>query len=235
VCLRQEVGKGRRWGERPLIDPEGKAGRIITRQKRGGFLCGWRRSVLVVAGSFGARGSIARPECALYLDLPDLIPPTRNAWKPLRSLPMMTIVRFRRIPLATTVAALVGVTGNALVWSIGTRMDRMTIGVGEVVVASLLGALAGGIAFALCGRFARNPVRVFTGLSIAVVLLYIAGPLLAAREPYMEGAELFNTATVVAAQVMHLISAAGVWFAMTRLATDASSSRPAPGSARHLP
>jgi len=55
------------------------------------------------------------------------------------------------------------------------------------MVASLLGALAGGIAFALCGRFARNPVRVFAGLSIAVVLLYIAGPLLAAREPYMEG------------------------------------------------
>jgi len=40
---------------------------------------------------------------------------------------MMTIVRFRRIPLVTTVAALVGATGNALVWSIGTQMDRMTL------------------------------------------------------------------------------------------------------------
>jgi hypothetical protein len=116
--------------------------------------------------------------------------------------------------------------GNALVWGIGSGVDRMTLGLGEVVAASLVGAVAGGIAFALCGRFARRPVRAFAGLSIAVVLLYAAGPLLAASEPWMEGAELFNAATVVATQVMHLVSAAGVWFAMTRLATVPVASHP---------
>jgi hypothetical protein len=107
-------------------------------------------------------------------------------------------VRFRRIPPATLVAG------------------------------SLIGALAGGIAFALCRRFARNPIRVFAGLCVTVVLLYAAGPCIAAREPCMEGAELFNAATVAATQVMHLVSAAAVWFAMTRLATASSAPHPAP-------
>jgi len=137
-------------------------------------------------------------------------------------------VRFRRIPPATLVAALVSTAGNAAVWLLGMWLDRMTLGLGEVVAGSLIGALAGGIAFALCGRFARNPIRVFAGLCVAVVLLYAAGPFIAAREPYMEGAELFNAATVVATQVMHLVSAAAVWFAMTRLATASSSPHPAP-------
>ncbi len=137
-------------------------------------------------------------------------------------------VRLRRIPLATAASALVGGVGNALVWGMGSLVDRMTLGLGEVMAGSLVGALAGGIAFALCGRFARRPVRVFAGLSVAVVLVYAAGPFIAAREPWMEGAELFNAATVVATQVMHLVSAAGVWFAMTRLATVSSPHRPSP-------
>lgn len=115
-------------------------------------------------------------------------------------------------------AGTVGTVGNVAIWAAGERVDRMTLGLGDVVAGSLVGAVAGGIAFALCGRFARRPVRMFGFLAVTVVVLYAAGPLIAAREPWMEGAELFNLTTVLATQIMHLVSAAAVWWSMTRLA-----------------
>ena len=137
---------------------------------------------------------------------------------------MTPSVEFRRIPGATALAALVATVGNGLVWSVGAAVDRMTIGVGEVVLASLVGAVAGGLTFALCGRFAGKPVKVFTGLCIAVVVIYAGGPFLAAWEPYMEGAKRFNAATIVATQGMHLVSAGSVWYFLTRRAVSSPGS-----------
>lgn len=127
-------------------------------------------------------------------------------------------VRPARIPAATLVAAVLSALGNAALWAVAQAIGRMTIGVTEVVVASVIGAVLGGIAFAICGRFSTRPTKVFGVLTIIVVAVYAFGPVSAALAPYMEGAELFNATTVVATEVMHLLSAAAIWFSLTRLA-----------------
>lgn len=124
-----------------------------------------------------------------------------------------------RIPTATLVAALGSAATNVAIWFAGEALDRMTIGWEEVVIFSALGAAAGGAVFAALGRFAQRPVRRFAAVTIAVLLVYALGPVSALYAPYMEGAELFNVTTLLATEVMHLVSGAWVYLSLTRRAT----------------
>lgn len=129
------------------------------------------------------------------------------------------MVRPGRIPGATLVAALGSAAMNLAIWWAGEALDRMTIGWVEVVVFSTLGAAAGGVVFAAMGRFTRHPVRQFARLAVAVLLAYALGPVSARHAPYMEGAERFNTTTLLATEAMHLVSGAWVYVALTKGAT----------------
>lgn len=116
-------------------------------------------------------------------------------------------------------AALVAVgssLANAGVWLVGHAVGRMTIGVGEVVVGSLIGAAGAFAVFAALSRFARRPRRVFLRIAIAILVLYALGPISAFFAPYREGAETFNLVTVVATEAMHLVSGLWVMAAFTR-------------------
>lgn len=108
---------------------------------------------------------------------------------------------------------------NLAIWWTGEALDRMTIGWVEVVVFSTLGAAAGGAVFAAMGRFTQRPVRRFALVTVAVLLVYALGPVSALYAPYMEGAERFNTTTLLATEAMHLVSGAWVYFALTKGAT----------------
>jgi hypothetical protein len=94
----------------------------------------------------------------------------------------------------------------------------MTIGWLEVLLMSVLGAVAGGVALLLLGRFSRQPRRRFALLTVAVLVVYALGPISAVYAPYREGAERFNAATVVATEIMHLTSGAAVYFILARRA-----------------
>lgn len=125
-------------------------------------------------------------------------------------------VAFARIPSMVIVAAMASVALNLLVWFAGSRMGEMVIGRSEVALFSVIGAMAGGAVFAALGRWAARPVPRFTLLTVVVLVLYAFGPPSAAYAPYMEGAEVFNMTTVVATEVMHLVSGACAYLALTR-------------------
>ncbi len=80
------------------------------------------------------------------------------------------------------------------------------IGVGEVVTGSVVGVVAAAVVLAAFARWTRRPRRIFVGISIAVLVLYSLGPISATLAPYKEGAALFNVVTVLATELMHLVS-----------------------------
>lgn len=124
-----------------------------------------------------------------------------------------------RLPLATAVATAGGVAGNVGILLLAARYGRLTIGITETVVLSVLGALVATGLFALLGRLTPHAVRWFTIVATIGVGVYGVGPVAAAYAPYMEGAELFTLTTVVATELMHLNSAAWALWALLRLAT----------------
>jgi len=126
-------------------------------------------------------------------------------------------VGFGKIAQATAVAGVGSAVANSVVWFIGNAIAGLKVPLAEVLVFSLIGALGGGIVYALLVRFTRKPNTIFIAISAIVLVVYALGPISAAMAPYMQGAEIFDTATVVAAELMHLISAAFVVGFLTRL------------------
>jgi uncharacterized membrane protein YjjP (DUF1212 family) len=97
----------------------------------------------------------------------------------------------------------------------------MTIGYTETIAASVIGAVLAGLVYWLLARYTEHAVRWFTVVATIVIGVYGVGPVAAAYEPYMEGAELFTLTTVVATEIMHIVSGAWVLWALLRLAREA--------------
>ena len=119
---------------------------------------------------------------------------------------------------AVTVA-LVSAVANAAVWFGFRIFGPLLIGVVDVVVGSVVGVLAATIVFAMLGRWTRRPRQIFVGVSVAVLVLYALGPVSAALAPYKEGAPLFNVTTVLATELMHLVSGLLVLATFPKLAS----------------
>lgn len=130
-------------------------------------------------------------------------------------------VVLRKIPLATIVAAIGSTACNVGIHFGALRYGRMSIGVAETVIASVVGAVLAGVVYWLLARYTQNTVRWFTVIATIVIGVYGVGPVAAAYEPYMEGAELFTLTTVVATELMHIVSGAWVLWALLRLAREA--------------
>jgi hypothetical protein len=133
----------------------------------------------------------------------------------------MTTEREPPVPLGTVawhaaIVAVVSSVANACVWLVGQSVSRMMIGVSEVVAGSVIGVVGAFVVFAVLAKFAARPRRIFTRIAIAVLVLYALGPISAVIAPYREGAERFNLATVLATEVMHLISGLAVLWVFTR-------------------
>jgi hypothetical protein len=129
-------------------------------------------------------------------------------------------VVLRRIPLATLVAAVGSTACNMGVYYAALRYGRLTIGLTETIIASVIGALLAGIVYWLLARFTQHAVRWFTVITSITIGVYGLGPVMAAYEPYMEGAELFTLTTIAATEIMHIVSGAWVLWALLRLARE---------------
>ena len=130
-------------------------------------------------------------------------------------------VLLNRVPLATAVAAVGSTLCNVGVYHASLRYGRMTIGVTEAVIASVIGAVLAGLVYWLLGRYTRHAVRWFAVVATIAIGVYGVGPIAAAYEPYMEGAELFTLTTVVSTEIMHIVSGAWILWALLRLAREA--------------
>lgn len=130
-------------------------------------------------------------------------------------------VVLRKVPLATVVAAMGSTMSNVGVHYTALRYGRMTIGYTETIAASMVGAVLAGLVYWLLARYTEHAVRWFTVVATIVIGVYGVGPVAAAYEPYMEGAELFTLTTVVATEIMHIVSGAWVLWALLRLAREA--------------
>jgi hypothetical protein len=135
-----------------------------------------------------------------------------------KALPLARIVR------ATLIAAAGGISGNTLLWLMVSPLGRLQVGLGEVIVFSLLGGLAGGVLYGILSRLLSRPNRLFVAICVVVLILYAFGPIWAAQTPYREGAEPFNLLTVLVTEVMHLISGGFVIGVFTRLTTASHGS-----------
>jgi Family of unknown function (DUF6069) len=117
---------------------------------------------------------------------------------------------------AAGLAALTGVVGNALVWLIGEAVDTMVFPLPIVIFVSVIGALVGGAIYYVMTRFLRNPNRIFTIVSVVFLVLYAYAPINAMSNPPASGFPPFNLATMLAAQIMHVISGVAAIYFYTR-------------------
>jgi Family of unknown function (DUF6069) len=117
---------------------------------------------------------------------------------------------------AAGLAALAGVIGNVLVWLIGEAIDTMIFPLPIVIFISIIGALVGGVVYYVISRFARNPNRIFTIVSIVFLVLYAYAPINAMSNPPSPDFPVFNLATMIAAQIMHIISGVAAIYFYTR-------------------
>jgi len=125
-------------------------------------------------------------------------------------------IALHRIPQAAAFAAIGSAISNVLVWLLGSLFGQMTISVPEVVIFSIIGVIGGAGVYAILGKWTRQPLRIFIIISVVVLVLYAFGPIAAAQEPYMQGVERFTTTTVIATELMHLISGAWIIGMFTR-------------------
>ena len=127
-------------------------------------------------------------------------------------------VAFNKILPAAILAGLGSTLSNTQVWLAGMALDRVTIGLSEVIIFSLIGVVGGAALYAILSKTARRPLRLFIIITILFIALYTIGPLVAAQAPYMAGVERFNLTTLIATELMHLLSGAWIVGCFTRWA-----------------
>ncbi len=120
---------------------------------------------------------------------------------------------------ALLIALIGGVVGNLAVWAVSSVVGEIRVDALEVAIFSAIGALAGGVLYAALARVIANVHvrnRVFVIVCVVALVAYAFAPLAAMQAPYREGAQPFNVLTVIATELMHLISGGLVIFAFTR-------------------
>ncbi len=104
-------------------------------------------------------------------------------------------------PLTAIIAAVATILVRmiaVIVFDIPSDFQPLTLG--PVVVSSIVGALGATIVFAVVGRFARRPIRLFRIIAVVVLLLSFLNPLVA-----LPGASLSVLLTL---EFMHIVVAA---------------------------
>ncbi len=131
-------------------------------------------------------------------------------------------VAWGRLVPAGALALVLAAAANAVVYLVASSLGAMPqdvdangqgpITLPMVVAMSAAGAVAGTLVYALVGRLARRPVRVFRLVSALALLLSFVGPLTIPGAP---------AAMVAALLVMHVITAVIVAGLLTTLAARA--------------
>jgi hypothetical protein len=132
-------------------------------------------------------------------------------------------IPFGRIVRAGAIAAVGAVLANVLVYFVASALGWMPatyinpqlgrpIGVGEVVGATLPGAVGATIVFALLARFTRRPVTIFRIVAVIVLVLSFLSPLA------LPGAPL---SLILSLEIMHVVAAAVIVGVLTMRASAA--------------
>lgn len=120
-------------------------------------------------------------------------------------------VAFKQIPAAGALAAVLAVVVNAVIWLIASLTGTVTVPLVAVVLSTIVGVGAGGVAFALIGRFTKRPIAIFAIVAIAFLVFSLISPVNAMQSP-PPGMEKFNVTTVIATELMHIVTGVlAVW------------------------
>lgn len=127
-------------------------------------------------------------------------------------------IAWNRLPVAALVAAGGSAAINALIYLIGGAFGAFpsdvfvqpgqTLTIVPVIMASIIGALGGTAAFAALARFTRRPITLFRIIAAVVLVLSFVSPFGIPGAP---------VAMIVALELMHIVSAAVVVWALTTL------------------
>jgi hypothetical protein len=114
-------------------------------------------------------------------------------------------IAFGRLLWVGPLAAVTAAVTNILVRTISVALFDIAPGfqplaLGPVVVSSIVGALGATIVFAVVGRFARRPIRLFRIIAVVVLLLSFLNPLVV-----LPGA---SSQIILTLEFMHLVVAA---------------------------
>lgn len=127
-------------------------------------------------------------------------------------------VAFGKIPQAIAFAGVVGAVVNIIIYFIFSMFGEVRAPLIMVPIMSILLVAIGGLVYAILGKLTKRPITIFIIVSIVVLVLDAFAPINAMSTPPMAGAPLFNTTTVIATELMHLVSGGLAIYAFTRKA-----------------
>ncbi len=102
-------------------------------------------------------------------------------------------------------SAIIGAVINTIIWVIANLVSPLTIPIFPVPIASTVGAVFGGLFYLLVSRFSKNPNPIFIVVASIVLILTAFSPISAMTNP-PPGSDPFNLATVIATELMHVVS-----------------------------
>jgi hypothetical protein len=111
-----------------------------------------------------------------------------------------------QIAKAGAIAAALAAAGNAIVWLIASLIGSMMIPLPITLFVTVLGIAIGGLIYFVLSRITRRANTIFIIVSVLFLIAYAFGPIGAMTNPPMPGMPVFNMATVIAAEVMHIVA-----------------------------
>lgn len=113
---------------------------------------------------------------------------------------------FGQVAKAGAIAAVLAAVGNAIVWLLASLFGGMIIPLPITLFVTVLGIAIGGVIYFVLSRFTRRANIIFIIISVLFLIAYAFGPINAMTTPPMPGMPTFNTATAIAAEVMHIVA-----------------------------
>lgn len=121
------------------------------------------------------------------------VPLTSDSSRPGATAGRSERISYRKLLVATLVAAVVAAAGSAVLYLIGAAAGLLTpdvilpsggpMSVVEPIFSSVVGTVGAAIALAIIARFARRPIRTFRIVAVIVLVLSFAMPLGIAGAP----------------------------------------------------
>jgi len=129
-------------------------------------------------------------------------------------------VDYGKIWWVTLVAAGVAAVINAIIFIIGDALgafpktvllpsNNEPLSLGAVIFISIVGVIAGGIVFAVIGRFSRRPIRLFTIVALVFLVLSFSSPFSIPNAP---------AGYIIALLLMHVVAGLATIGLLTTLA-----------------
>ncbi len=114
-------------------------------------------------------------------------------------------VAFKQIPAAGALAGVLAAVVNSVIWFVAGLAGTVTVPLVPVLVSSIVGMAVSVVVYALIGRFTKRPITIFTIVAIVFLVFSFVLPV-NAMQSAPPGMEKFNLTTVIAAELMHVVT-----------------------------